>query len=46
MPGELSAAAILIGFWNREINPAAWISICLVVVFVINMLGAGELADL
>jgi amino acid transporter len=42
MPGELSAAAILVGFWNREINPAAWISVCLVVVFVINMLGAGE----
>lgn len=42
MPAELSAAAILIGFWNRAINAAAWISICMVVVFVINMLGAGE----
>ncbi|KAF8746248.1 hypothetical protein AX14_000046 [Amanita brunnescens Koide BX004] len=45
MPGELSAAAILVGFWNREINPAAWITICLIVVFVINMLGAGAYGE-
>lgn len=45
MPAELSAAAILIGFWNHAINAAAWITICMVVVFVINMLGAGESTD-
>ncbi|KAJ8475346.1 hypothetical protein ONZ45_g2324 [Pleurotus djamor] len=41
LPAELSAAAVLIGYWNKEINPAAWITICLVVTVVINMLGAG-----
>jgi amino acid permease len=45
MPAELSAAAILIGYWNKAINAAAWITICMVVVFVINMLGAGESTD-
>lgn len=41
MPAELSAASVLIGFWNRHINAAAWITICLAVVFTINMFGAG-----
>ncbi|KAF4572738.1 hypothetical protein EYR40_004180 [Pleurotus pulmonarius] len=41
LPAELSAAAVLIGYWNKEINPSAWISICLVVTVVINMCGAG-----
>ena len=36
-----SAAAILIGYWNSVINPAVWITVCMVVVIVINMLGAG-----
>jgi len=36
-----SAAAILIGYWNDKISPAVWISICMVVVILINMLGAG-----
>lgn len=42
LPAELSAAAVLIGYWNKEINPSAWISICLVVTVVINMCGAGK----
>jgi len=41
LPAELSAAAVLINYWNREVNNAAWITILLVVVVVINMLGAG-----
>ncbi|TFY68367.1 hypothetical protein EVJ58_g1069 [Rhodofomes roseus] len=41
LPAELSAAAVLIGFWNDTINQAAWISIFLVVVIAINMFGAG-----
>ncbi|KAF7791914.1 hypothetical protein EIP86_002940 [Pleurotus ostreatoroseus] len=41
LPAELSAAAVLINFWNHTVNNAAWISICLVVVVVINMFGAG-----
>ncbi|KAK0517607.1 hypothetical protein OC842_008056, partial [Tilletia horrida] len=39
LPAELAAAATLIGFWS-DLNPAIWISICLVVVIVINFLGA------
>ncbi|KAF8973746.1 amino acid permease [Flammula alnicola] len=45
LPAELSAASILIGFWNKEINPAAWVTICMVVVICINMLGAGAYGE-
>lgn len=41
LPAELSAAAVLINYWNKAINNAAWISICLIVVFAINFAGAG-----
>ncbi|RDX55928.1 amino acid permease [Lentinus brumalis] len=41
LPAELSAAAVLINFWNKSVNNAAWISMCLVVVVTINMFGAG-----
>lgn len=40
LPAELSAAAILINYWNDTINNAVWISICMVVVISINMFGA------
>jgi len=36
-----SAAAILIGYWDSKTSPAVWISVCMVVVILINMLGAG-----
>lgn len=69
LPAELSAAALLMGFWksvrfgrfrrpfyNRsltppfldtfiqkeEVNPAVWITMCLVIVIFINLLGAGK----
>lgn len=42
LPAELSAASILVGFWNRSISPAVWITIFIVVVVSINILGAGE----
>ena len=42
LPAELSAAAVLIGFWNKEINPAVWITICMIVVVTINLMGAGR----
>ncbi|KZV99056.1 amino acid permease [Exidia glandulosa HHB12029] len=45
MPAELSAAAIIIGFWTKSVNPAAWVSICLVVVIIINLLGAGAYGE-
>jgi len=41
LPAELSAAAVLIGFWAPDISPAVWISITLVVTITINMFGAG-----
>jgi amino acid transporter len=33
---------ILISFWNKIINPAVWVAMCLVVVIGINALGAGN----
>ncbi|KAG2186269.1 hypothetical protein INT43_002707 [Umbelopsis isabellina] len=41
LPAELSAAAVLIGYWtNGSINNAVWITLCLIVVVTINMFGA------
>ncbi|KAF5355742.1 hypothetical protein D9756_003931 [Leucocoprinus leucothites] len=45
LPAELSAAAVLIGFWDNTTNPAAWITITLVVCVVINFLGAGAYGE-
>jgi len=42
LPAELSAASVLIGFWNKAVNPAVWVTVCMIVVIVINLLGAGE----
>ena len=41
LPAELAAAAVLINYWERTVNNAVWISMCLVVVVTINMFGAG-----
>ncbi|KIK66906.1 hypothetical protein GYMLUDRAFT_239115 [Collybiopsis luxurians FD-317 M1] len=42
LPAELSAAAVLINFWDTDTQlNYAWISICIVVVIVINLCGAG-----
>ncbi|KAJ7638578.1 amino acid permease [Roridomyces roridus] len=41
LPTELSAGAVLINYWNKSVNNAAWITILMVVVVGINMLGAG-----
>ena len=38
LPAELSAAAVLINYWNKTVNNAAWITMCLVVVVAINRL--------
>ena len=45
LPAELSAAAVLINFWNKSVNNAAWITICLVVVVIINLFGAGAYGE-
>jgi len=41
LPAELSAAAVLINYWNHSVNNAVWITIILIVVVGINMCGAG-----
>ncbi|KAF9068023.1 amino acid permease/ SLC12A domain-containing protein [Rhodocollybia butyracea] len=42
LPTELSAAAVLINYWDKNTKlDYAWISICLVVVVGINVCGAG-----
>jgi amino acid transporter len=35
--GEITAAAVLIQFWDNETNPAAWISIIIVVIICLNV---------
>ncbi|PFH54652.1 hypothetical protein AMATHDRAFT_134256 [Amanita thiersii Skay4041] len=45
LPAELSAAAVLIGYWDSKINPAVWVTICMVVVIAINLLGAGAYGE-
>ncbi|KAI0661389.1 amino acid permease [Cubamyces menziesii] len=45
LPAEISAASVVINYWNKTINDAAWITICLVVVIVINALGAGAYGE-
>jgi hypothetical protein len=43
LPAELSAAAVLIDFWDKNTNVnSAWVAICLVVVVLINFMGAGK----
>ncbi|KAG6897340.1 hypothetical protein C0992_002398 [Termitomyces sp. T32_za158] len=44
LPAELSAAAVLIGFWS-DINPAVWITITMVITITINFLGAGAYGE-
>uniref|UniRef100_A0A060TEW9 ARAD1D17600p n=1 Tax=Blastobotrys adeninivorans TaxID=409370 RepID=A0A060TEW9_BLAAD len=39
LPLELVAASITIGFWQSDINPAAWVCIFYVIVVVINLFG-------
>ena len=43
LPAELSAASVLVDFWdkNTKLN-SLWIILCLIVVVFINFLGAGE----
>ncbi|GAA6016436.1 hypothetical protein JCM11491_002411 [Sporobolomyces phaffii] len=40
LPAELSAAAVLIGYWDKTTNPAVWITVCLVVACAINFGGS------
>ncbi|BGP52143.1 hypothetical protein JCM10450v2_008114 [Rhodotorula kratochvilovae] len=42
LPADLNAAAIIIGYWNKTVNPGVWIAICrrLVVDCAINFGGS------
>ena len=42
LPTELSAAAVLINYWNKSVNSAVWVTLFLIVVVVINLMGAGS----
>jgi len=39
VPAEISAAAVLVQFWNTSIHPAVWITIFLVFIVVVNFCG-------
>lgn len=39
VPAEISAAAVLVQFWNDSINPAVWITIFLLFIVVVNFCG-------
>ncbi|EHY55729.1 hypothetical protein HRR83_007947 [Exophiala dermatitidis] len=39
VPVEVSAAAILIGYWNDSISPAAWITLILGLIIFLNVFG-------
>jgi amino acid transporter len=42
LPAELSAASVLVNFWDKDTSlNSLWIVICLIVVVIINSLGAG-----
>jgi len=46
LPAELSAAAVLIDFWDKDTKVnSAWVTICLVVVIAINFMGAGAYGE-
>jgi amino acid transporter len=44
-PAEISAAALLINYWNQSVNDSVWVVMCLAVVLTINMLGAGAYGE-
>lgn len=39
LPAELNAGALLVGFWNTSITPAAWLAIGLSITLAVNMGG-------
>ncbi|KAI0743850.1 amino acid permease [Daedaleopsis nitida] len=45
LPTELSAASVVISYWDKTTSPAVWITMCLVVVITINVFGAGAYGE-
>ncbi|PAV22798.1 amino acid permease [Pyrrhoderma noxium] len=43
LPAELTAAAVLMQYWKDpdDVSPGVWITMCLVVVIIINVFGVG-----
>ncbi|KAI0674874.1 amino acid permease/ SLC12A domain-containing protein [Trametes maxima] len=42
LPTEVSAVSgVVIDYWNKSVNDAVWITLCIVVVITMNHLGAG-----
>ncbi|KAF5576975.1 amino acid transporter AAT family [Fusarium pseudocircinatum] len=41
LPTEISAAAILVGYWNESISIAVWISIFIALIVILNIFGVG-----
>jgi amino acid transporter len=37
LPTEITAAAIVISFWDEKTNPGVWITVFLVVILFINL---------
>ncbi|CAL1705952.1 unnamed protein product [Somion occarium] len=45
LPAEISAAAVIVNFWDKSVNNAVWITVFLIVVILINILGAGAYGE-
>jgi yeast amino acid transporter len=39
VPAEISAAAVLVQYWNQSIDPAVWITIFMVFIVILNFCG-------
>lgn len=45
LPTEITASAVLVNYWTKEVNNAVWITIFLLIVTAINMGGAKFYAE-
>jgi yeast amino acid transporter len=39
VPAEISAAAVLVQYWNQSVDPAVWITIFMVFIVILNFCG-------
>ena len=45
LPLEIVAAAITIQYWNSPVSPAAWVTIFLLLIIIINLFGVKEYGE-
>ncbi|UZJ56187.1 hypothetical protein CBS101457_005507 [Exobasidium rhododendri] len=45
LPAEISAATILVGYWDQTTNPAIYITAAIFIITVINLLGAKSFGE-